>query len=308
MDKLKILFSALTISAFMTGCGGGGGGSTGPTYSGLTTPAAITSTNANELSTKATSATEDAIAQNAANDANPFAIAITPANSEFNPFIIDLTRDIATHLPPNLNLPAGATISYIDLNNYLGQTLFCGGSVSAPDNFGSNGTLNGTITFSNLCVYDDYFGQITINGRVIFTETATEISIRYSNFSINDGVDSATINMTVTCDLNMFSCSITADFVGNDGKTYRIANLTIVGSNTGPYTISATFYHPDHGSVLMSGTGIYYNCSNGYPSAGTINITGANGSSATITFDTCSSYSGSWNDGISSGSFSGNWL
>lgn len=299
-----------TLALALSACGGDSGSSIppapAPTYSGITTPAAITETNAQGLSTKSTDATEEAITQQTASDTNPFGISINAANTDINPLITRITREVVNHSQTNLNIPAGATITAAQLG-----APFCGGSISYPDSMDPNDMLNGTVTYNNLC-FDDggLYGQIIINGTVTFTQTNTSITIRYINFRMTGTDLNETINMTVSCDTSFFSCSISADFTGSDGKVYRIADMSVSGFGTGPYSysIEATFYHPDHGSVTLAGSGLTYNCSNGYPSAGTINITGSGGSSASITFTSCDGYTGTWDDGVSSGSFSGTWL
>jgi hypothetical protein len=304
----NLFVGALAIT-LLSACGGSGDLSGTPaalTYSGLTTPAGITVTNAEVLSTKATDASEEAIAQNTAKEANPFGIVLTPVNSDINPLIIRITKEVVTQVQADINLPTGLVLTYTDLGGYP----LCGGSVTVPDNFGANNLLNGSITYNNLCYDDSYYGQIYINGTLTFTQTASNITIRYSNFrATGTGLPEAiSINMTVSCDTSFTSCSISADFEGTDGKVYRVANLTVSGTGTGPYTINATFYHPDYGYATIASTGITYTCSNGYPSAGTINITGASGSSANISFTSCDGYSGTWNNGTTSGTFDGTWL
>jgi len=291
------IFSALVISA----CGGSDSSSSAPAelqYSGLTSAATISSSNAEELSTKAAEASEEAAAQDAANDSNPFAISISKPDSNVDQLVINIARQIDSQLQAYEQLSTGITVSA----STLGSS-FCGGSVSVPDSWQNSSALNGTITLNNLCVDDPYLGTVTINGSVTFTETSTQITMSYNNFSINNGSTTQTINMTITCDSSLITCTITSNYMGADGKTYRVADLAITGSNTGPYTISATFYHPDYGYTSLSGSGIYLNCSDNSPSAGTITISGANSSSASITFAGCNSYSGSWDDGISSGIF-----
>jgi hypothetical protein len=306
MLNLKHCFLALATASLIAGCSssGGGGGPSAPTYNGVTTAAAITSGNGEELSKASAAATDEATDQENANDSNPlfFGVEITPSSPELNAFVTDVGRKVAGQLQSLANIPQALTVD----STQLGPE-FCGGSITIPDAWqsaNSSTTLNGTMTFTNLCVQEGS-SQITINGSVTFSETASEISIQYSNFSISDGTSTMTVNMTTTCSTTWTSCSMSADFTGDDAKTYRIDNLNVSGSGTGPYTISARFYHPDHGYVDMSGTGIYYNCADGSPSAGTITLTGSGGSSASITIDSCSAYSGSWDDGTSTGSFSG---
>jgi len=291
------IFSALVISA----CGGSDSSSSAPAglqYSGITSAAIISSSNGEELSTKAAEASEKAVAQDAANDSNPFAISISQPNSNIDQLVINIARQIDSQSQSYEQLSTGITLNASDLGYP-----FCGGSVSVPDSWQNTNTLNGTMSFNNLCVDDPYFGTVTINGSVTFSETSTQITMSYNNFSINDGSTTQTINMTITCDSSLTTCTISSNYIGADGKTYRIADLSITGNNTGPYTISATFYHPDFGYANISGSGIYLNCPDNSPSAGTIIVNGANSSSASITFAGCNSYSGTWNDGTSSGIF-----
>ena len=290
-------FIILLATMLVTACGGGGGGgSSAPTYSGLTTPAAITVTNAEALSEKSLEGVDEAVAQNAANEANPFGISISQTSSNTNQLIINTARQAASTSQSLGSLPAGITVTAAQLGYP-----FCGGSVSVPDNWQYSTYLNGTMILNNLCINDPYFGIVTMNGSVIFTENATQFTLQYVNLTINDGSTTETINMTVSCTSS--DCSISTDYVGSDGSTYRIANLDITGSGSGPYTFSATFYHPDYGSVTVTGSGIYLNCPDGSISAGTLNLSGASGSSASVLFTGCNTYSGTWNDGTTSGSF-----
>ena len=321
MKTLTTLFCLLATSAFvLTGCGGGGGGAaaTGPTYSGAATPAAITATNAEAIGTTTAEAASQAITQSAVNDANPFAMGITinPDSTNLNPALIELVRNIGVNAQ-YLNLPAGVTtLTHTQLMNDDPTLNLCGGSVQLSDaivnSLTNTMTLNGSITFINLCSIDPNLGNIIMNGTLTFTETVDTLSIRFSNFSVNDGSSTETMNMTVSCTFG-FACSISADYEAADGKVYRVADMTISGADTGPYFVSATFYHPDYGSVTINTSDLYFNCSNGHPSSGTIYYTSStNGSSGSITFTDCTSYTGTYDDGAaaagSSGPYSGSWL
>lgn len=286
-----------------------------PTYDGVTTAVGITADNAETLALTTVEATDQAISAEATDSANPFAIAMSDQDSRINTIVTEIARQVAGS-SQSMNLPAGITITADDLGGAAWG--FCGGSISVPDSFYdsyiSNGYLNSSITYNNFC-YDDFtLGQITMNGTVTFSETATTFSIKYTNFSVSYGGTTEIINMELSCVYDntglwpVWDCSLSSDYRGADGKVYRIADMWVTGSGDGPYSIGATVYHPDHGSVVISGTGIWYTCSNGYPSMGTITFTGANLSSGTITFrGDCTGYDGTWNDGTTTGTFSGTW-
>ena len=92
-----------------------------------------------------------------------------------------------------------------------------------------------------------------------------------------------------------------------DGKTYRVSDFTIGGSDTFGYTINATFYHPDFGSVTIQTTAPITFDSTGKPNGGTLEFTSGT-ATGTITFNTDGlGYTGSWIDGGNGGSFSGTW-
>lgn len=311
MSYIKNLFPALAAVFFLAGCGGGGGGSSAPTYTGVTTPAAITSTNAEDLGTSSGEATGSAVAQDAANDANPYAIRISYQSTiGGNNLISNIATALYNNLKDTPNLPTGVVVSYTE----FGDPYLCGGSVSVPSNFGNNGTLNGTINISNLCYDDPYDGldAVVINGSITFTHTATQLTMS-SNITVTVGTESESVNMTISCQLDSYgyatSCSISSDFVGSDDLVYRVSDFSIIESSAGTYYFDSTFYHPEHGYVTVNADAITFGCADGRPDGGTITFTGAGGSSGDITFRSdCTGYDGSWNDGVTSGTFSGNWL
>lgn len=299
-------FIFLGAAITLTGCGGssgGGGGSTGVSYDGVTTAATIDDTNAEALGTTATEATSEAITNANANDGTPFSFAASVSNdsssSSLAKTITDIARTAAAQMQSQ-NLPAGITLNATDLGPG-----YCGGSITVPDDFGQSGTLNGQMTFNNLCFDDGTNGQITMNGTITFSETATTMTISYTNFSVTYNGQTETINGTISCDTNTFSCTFSSDYVGADGKTYRIADFTIGGSDSVGYTISATFYHPDFGSVTIQTTTPITFASTGKPNGGTLEFT-SGAATGTITFNTIG-YTGSWSDGGNGGSFIGTW-
>jgi len=316
---MKALIFSVLSALILSACGGSSGGSsspTGPSYTGVTAPVAIESeATAESVGVKTAEATQEVISQQAAQDANPFGASITTLDSSLNQTLINLARSVAEN---SVNLPLGVTFNATQVDPSL-----CGGTISIDDNLWDNiqsdpvnVLLNGTITLTNVCTIDPTLGTITINGTLRFTETATSMSIQFINFTVTDGSINQTFNMTISCD-DTTGCSILSDYQGDDGKVYRVADMSISGSGTGPYFFSADFYHPDLGmSSITTTDGIYFNCSNGQPSAGTIQYTGDNGSSGSITFNSdCTTYDGTWDNSTSAvppaptgGTYSGSWL
>lgn len=314
MGKFRLFFSAVAVSVVLTGCGGGGGGgSTGPTYTGITTPVAINATNAQVIGSKTADGASEAITQDAARNASPFGITISSDSNNINPTLVEFARKIGASVQL-LNFPIGiTTYTYLDLMNQNPSLNLCGGTVRVSDEFINsvinNGTFNGSMTFINLCTIDPTLGNITMNGTLTFTQTNTEFSIQFSNFSINNNGSTGTVNMTVSCNASGFSCTIAATFEGIDGKVYQIADMSVIEVSTGVYNVSAVYYLPDYGSVTMTATNMTFGCLNGQPDGGTITYIGSGSSSGSITFrGDCSGYDGTWNDGVSSGIFSGDWL
>ena len=106
-----------------------------------------------------------------------------------------------------------------------------------------------------------------------------------------------TINASVACDSTGSSCAV--DFVGSDGKTYRIVDLNVGGNDTSGYSVSGTFYHPDYGSVSMTTTTpITYGCAPlPQPDTGEMSFVGQGATSGRIIFQGCSTYSYCYDEG-----------
>lgn len=316
----KFAWPALLGSALiLTGCGGGGGGnnSRDVDYTGITTPAAVTSTNAEELSTTATEAVAHAVVASA----NPLGVVLsgTANNTAALPqAIVDITRRIQATLP-SANLPVGITESGTDtsdqLNEEFGGSYFCGGSITWSDTWSETSEdSSGTTTFNNLCANLDMLGmgtgQMYLNGKMSYTDTATQWSETYTNFSVTIHGETYTYNGTTTCSsVSPYDCTNSMTYTGSNGPTYKMEDVDISGDNVSGYDVNATFYNPTYGSVTVSATGITFGCSNGYPNEGTITITGTSGSTATITFRSdCTGFDGSWADGKGgTGDFSYSW-
>jgi len=323
---MKVFLFSLISALFLTACSGGsstpgtttststGTSYTPASYTGITSAASIDSdTTADAIGSKTAEATIEAITQETAQSSLPGGISIISQDESFYQSLINLTKSA---INDTIELPTG-----VSLQASTFSTDYTCGTIDVDDELYTNytaGLLNGTATLNNVCYQDLDLGELILNGSITFTQTVDSLSIQFTNFSVNDGTTTQTIDMTVSCDFNT-SCSFSSDYIGDDEKTYRLENLSITGSGTGPYYVDATFYHPDFGSSTLTTTNaIYFNCANGQPSAGTIQFSGANGSSGSITFNPlndCNGYSGTWDNTAAAvppaptgGTYSGSWL
>lgn len=284
--------TVLVSSLVMFGCSSGGGDSapagTSTTYSGLTTPAAVNATNAEALA-----ATSGEAVQRGADSmsSNVLGITMTSNTDEIEALSVSLATAMVTN--ESSNLPSAYS-----------ETGSCGGSLSIPDsqvqaaNAGA-GPASFTTTFTNYC--DVSLGaQYTINGQVNFSfsdigNLNSGFSMQYINMTVNDGSGPVTINMTVDCS-NLSSCTIVSDYVGADGSTYRISEISFSGDATNGYNGSATFYHSSIGSVSITASNVTYGSCGDYPDGGTVDINGTTGS-ALVTFNNDCTFVISYDDG-----------
>lgn len=319
---MKALIFSILSALILSACGGSSGGtptSSNTSYSGLTTAAVIDADNAEIIGTSST----EAIANILTGESVPFlptSASITTIDSSMNQTVIDIAKSVANSTPYlNLPLAADVTISYTELASIDSTLAFCGGSATVDDaliasftEFLNTGELifNGRMTFIDLCVTDPVQGDLTLNGTVIFTTTAQSSSIKYSNMTVNDGSTIQSFNIEVTC--STLSCVVTTDYEGSDSNIYRIEGVSISDNGSGTYSISATFYHPDHGSVTIIGTDLTFNCASGFPGSGQITYSSTDGTSGTITFAGCNDYTGTWSatppPAPTSGTYTGSWL
>ena len=306
---------ALAFTVGVTGCGNSSSDNPKenndiPTYSGSTSPATISASNAEKIGTSATEGVVQAVETDANGDALPTILVATNENSTSN--LNQKLRDITYRLldsKRNTYLPLEVVLDGDDFPADMG---YCGGSITFPDDMYNNtsGRLNGTITYNNFCTdAGDSYGRMTINGSLIFSETETHISMIYRNLIVSYNGETYTMNGTYTCNTSFTNCTMSSDYAGSDGSTYRMSDVSVSGNNSSGYSVNASFCHPNYGCVTIeTTTPITFNCANGMADGGAIRFTGANSSSGTISFDSCSSYSGTYNDGSGSiTSFSGNW-
>lgn len=280
----------LSVLFLITACSSGGDdggdieGTSGITFSGNTSPAAIDATNIEAVGKAAGESVQIANASTGL----PLAISIS-SNSSID---INEINNIVISTFNIFMLPAGPEV--------LG--ICDSGSVTSPTteaSLPSSGPVTITFTFINCKI-----GTITFNGTSIISLTDIALlfdapfTINYINFAVTEPTNgTTTINMTVDC-TSLLNCTYNSDFIGSDGVTHRVTGFSsISGDAINGFNGSATFFHGTFGQVTIIISNITYGSCGSFPNGGAININSTNGSSGTIIFNGDCTVSGSWDDG-----------
>lgn len=201
------------------------------------------------------------------------------------------------------NLPAGIIFTSDQINTELNSNDLCGGSVEVPDDAAvTNGIVETTVTFNDLCFNDTITPQtITMNGDLQVTISSVNVTLVFLDFTVitsSDGRTHTITDTTVACNLESGSC--TAEYNGNDGNNYDVADLEVSGDNNEGYFVSATFTHPDIGAVeMMTEEPLFFTCiAQRHPSDGRIAFTGGDNTGGSIEFLDCSSFSYCYDDNV----------
>jgi hypothetical protein len=267
MKKLLAMALIILVSFAFIGCGGDDSPST-VTYTGSTTQATVTSSNAEEIMTTAfeSAAMAGDMAGGAAENIGGSSKAVMLAKN----ITMDLFRQAE-------NAKAAQTVT----NTVSGQ---CGGTMTYTVTVDDVAlTVSGTFTYSN---YNDC--EDTINGVMILTGSMTgqEISftITISNFVLQSSTDyigmNGTVTMTGTPDTS-FTMTMDLEAIDyNTNETIKIEdyNLSITSSGINDsITVSGTFYHSDFGYVTLSTpTPLVMPIDGDHPISGVMVVRGAN--------------------------------
>ncbi|MFZ5876365.1 MAG: hypothetical protein ACOYXU_08145 [Nitrospirota bacterium] len=281
--------AAAAVSAFtLAACGGGGGGGSSIVYSGLTTPAAITSDNALALAgtaydsgnsggslafvgTAADRTTGSEIgAARAVNVAHVLVAAVRSAR--FGP---SSETTVAAGATTSGSLPAGT----------------CGGSATYSGTADeSTGEFHATFRFTAWCNEGvTVSGTLNADGLVdVSTQDLASLEFSFSVLTIDDGTNTFQGRGTISVTFGASDVlTIDMDFGSGDGTIYRASNLIIESSLNGSdetVTVTGRVFHPLHGYVdVTTPQALVVVSGDDYPSSGELVVTGAGGSRARIT-------------------------
>lgn len=248
----------------LVACGGGGdSANSGPSYSGNTSRAILTSTSARDSAYQAL---------------NGMAGATSPVRSASD--LPATVSDIVKRLLLSKNKLARTTRAVLDNGG-------CGGTITDAVQTETATQYVATWSFNAFC--EQYGAQtVTISGGVGVSMTAdsagnpTSMSLTYDNLTITEQPGDYVVTMAGTISFSFTSASnaFTIAMVINDstGGSVMFQNYSVSISSSGYYSISGRFYHAIHGYVDFSTPAPMYIGVNGYPSSGgQLLIEGANG-------------------------------
>ncbi len=278
-----IALGLMTIVGTGGGDGDGGGASSEITYTGLTTQATISESNAEDLLIGAyeggrigTAVGIDAIQ--------------TGESAHIGcPCMLKVSRILEGSLR-KVDLASRSGGTFIGAIYTVEDTVFgdCGGSASysiSVDN--QTGDFNGSFNFDSYC--DD---GVTINGGVSFsgqidvdTDELLIFTFSFNSLTCSTGSDSFTLNGSISWDVTGSPATVTMNMYLRDNitnKVYWVQNYTIDATEGAGYVdvdVSGRYYDPDYGYITITTSPplrIYDN--DDYPSEGILVITGNTGS------------------------------
>jgi hypothetical protein len=269
------------------GCGGGGG-DTGSdssiTYTGLTTQADITGTNAETLSAGALTGSQAGSALGG--------IGAVETGTDENPVsfrTLKVTQALEDALL-QIDLPSVSGGSFIGATKYASDYMLgtCGGSASYNMQYNDiTGDFSGNFSFSSYCN-----GGVTFSGGASFLgsldlsdpNNPTFESFTFTFTHLSDG--SSTLDGTIDIDLSSPPAIVTFDArlrVDATRKVYWVKDYDMSitegvdggGSYVELYILSGSFYDPDYGYIAVeTPTPVKTYDSYAWPSSGVIVVTG----------------------------------
>jgi hypothetical protein len=308
--RFGILFIVFLLPLLLTmnGCGGGGGGggaNSGITYTGITTPATITSLNAEEITLSTYSGGE------VGTSLSTGAVYETKID---HPRCYQLVRalektihDIDMHT--SLDVIESGTI-FSESDTVFGA---CGGDASHTFQIDDvTGEFSGNFNYYSYCSDGAVInGSTGISGTIdLETEEITHITYTFSSLDVAMDDDSLTIDGEIEYDIpNSSSFTANVDMRmrdGSTGKVYWINNYTMTISmvsascsysinppsclrSYNQFVASGRFYYPDYGYVdLSTPTPFRIYSGSDCPSQGVMVCSGSNGTKARLTVNSTS--------------------
>ena len=287
----KRLFLCLAGVSLFAGCGGGGSSpGVTPAYTGVTTQATVTASNAKALSADAYSGSQISSATTG--------VAKTVAGNDGQSPLLPqaagiLERSVATIVGSHKSSAkaAAATVPYQSTAyGYGGSYSF---SITANQ---STGAFNGSVTFSQ---YQESALSPTVSGPMTFSGvynqsagTFTSLNISLGGLTGIDGGSSYRMVGEVSYSTNGTARTIGMSVVLTDnatGRTYWVKDYTLTETGTS-ITLTGTYYDPLYGYVVISTvTPLTASAVDATPTSGQLLFSGSNGTKGRLTFTSSSS-------------------
>ena len=289
-NKLLLLISIGLAFAF-AGCSGGGGGgnsggaASGLTYSGVTTPAQVDESNADEITgwAFATGLISDGMAGLSV-DQQIESYHIRDFRSVNVPIILSDSLNRVDFTSASSGGIQAATQTQSDV--IAGS---CGGTMSYSISFDDQqGAFSGSFAFSDYCNDGTIMnGAARFDGQMdVNSQNFIEATFSFDNLSGGELLLDGEIHIDFAATPNV----VTFNAYGQDpvtGAVFWIQNYSITIEEFAGYVqieMAGTFYHPDFGYVtLATSQPLVLHDGDEWPESGTLVVTGANGSKAMLT-------------------------
>ena len=292
MKRFAFYFLALfAISLFA--CGGGGSSSGTSPYTGITTAAAITAANADNIVLGAFEG-GDAGVSFVGGPLGPSTDGVQDASTVGRPKALSLLQI--------LNEAAGKVLPGPSASGTASPRAVVTESGTIDDGYG--GTLTYTLSvddqtgdFTGSFVFQNYHGDsgegisgpVSVSGTFNFaTGTIDHLRYSFASLTMTDGVSSATVSGSIDLfDGNPATATEILFLTDNaTGKTVWIDNFTVnvtEGAGFVDVTMSGKIYLPDYGCVVVStSTPFHYLAGSTNPSIGTMIVTGSSNGRARL--------------------------
>jgi hypothetical protein len=281
---MKKMILVLVSSLFVFGCGGGGGGGNGggePQFSGKTTQAIVTSSNAKAVSVNAMQGVQSVSVLGA----------LAKKTETQDAPVIQLIADMVQKDVFNAVSKSTAK-SVAQTSTSTGSEPGYSGSFSYSINVNtSNGAASGSISFNAYqadSTSPKVAGGVSFNATVnTATLTISSMSMTLSNVTAISSLQSVSLNgsIAITISGTTTTTSLSVLEVDNtNNTTYWLQNfiMTLSGSTM---TVSGTYYDYTYGYVVISTiTPLTVNSAYSEPTAGRLLFTGSGGTKARMTY------------------------
>jgi len=282
----KRLFLILACLCSLAGCGGGGGdggGSATPAYTGATTQATVTKSNATALSADAYTGSQLAAAASG--------VAKETGDTTGQSALLQETAGILKDSVGSLfdaQKSAAKVVAATAQDITYGYSGSCRYTINYDE---ASGAFSGTISFLQ---YKADSTSATLSGTIAFsgvynqtTDAFSSLTITMSNLTGTSGNKSYRLDGSMTCSSSAAAETVTMSVVLTDdvsGRTYWVKDYSLiqVGSSL---TVTGTYYDPVHGYVVITTvTPLTVSTVDAMPTAGQLLFTGSNGTNARLTF------------------------
>ena len=247
------------VSVGLFACSGGddasGDGSSNEGYNGATSAATVNDSNKNDMARASSVGAEKAIESSSAPGRT-----LTRNNTHSIEYLLETSSITIT----NMRKSRMQSRAVVDLTSSVCPS---GGSASYTYDESSTSAYGSfTINYNN-CSYN--YGGITstVDGSAVWT-TNEDGSFSYVyDLTTTYGTETYHISATYECDAE-FNCSYSDEF-SFDGVSYRVGDISVSGSSSLGFNVSAKVYHEDYGYITIEATDLI-SCSSGGFSSGRI--------------------------------------